>query len=99
MAYGSALAAEPDFESSYYAIGLSRNAPAFSWFALDSLGRGKVQVNPVLDGGSTNATVRFEAKGARRFCLPVEACSRQCSAGLGDSLRGGQAHVAFAVLG
>ena len=40
--------ATPDFQSKYLAVGLSRSAPAFSVFAVDSLGRGKLDQNPVL---------------------------------------------------
>ncbi len=61
-------AAAPDFESAHYAIGLSRSAPAFSWFALDSLGRGAVKANPVLTGdNAANAALRFEAKAPGDF--------------------------------
>ena len=40
--------ATPDFQSKYLAVGLSRSAPAFSVFAVDSLGQGKLDQNPVL---------------------------------------------------
>lgn len=42
------LAVPPDFQSAHLAVGLSRSAPAFSFFAVDSLGQGKVKDNPVL---------------------------------------------------
>ena len=45
--------ATPDFQSKYLAVGLSRSAPAFSVFAVDSLGQGKLDQNPVL--AETNA--------------------------------------------
>ncbi|MHB8972295.1 MAG: alpha-L-rhamnosidase-related protein [Pirellulaceae bacterium] len=41
-------ATEPDFQSRYLAVGLSRTVPAFSVFAVDSLGQGKLEQNPVL---------------------------------------------------
>jgi hypothetical protein len=40
--------ATPDFQSKYLSVGLSRSAPAFSVFAVDSLGQGKLDQNPVL---------------------------------------------------
>lgn len=43
-----ALTAQPDFQSKFLAIGLSRSAPAFNAFSVDSLGQGKVAMNPVL---------------------------------------------------
>ncbi len=42
------LAARPDFQSKFLAVGLTRTTPAFSAFAVDSLGQGKVEQNPVL---------------------------------------------------
>ena len=46
---GAALrASQVDFQSKYLAIGLSRNTPAFSALAVDSLGQGKLDQNPVL---------------------------------------------------
>jgi hypothetical protein len=42
------MGAPANFTSKYYTIGLSRTAPAFTAFALDSLGRGEVDNNPVL---------------------------------------------------
>lgn len=47
-----------DFQSKHLALGLSRTAPAFSRFAVDSLGRGKLADNPVL--AETNAVVGLE---------------------------------------
>ncbi len=41
-------AAEPGFQSKHLAIGLSPTRPAFTWFAVDSLGQGKLADNPVL---------------------------------------------------
>ena len=39
-------AAEPDFQSQHLAVGLSRSAPAFRVFAVDSLGQGKARPEP-----------------------------------------------------
>ena len=38
-----------DFVSKHFAIGLAPDRPAFSRFAVDSLGRGKLERNPVLE--------------------------------------------------
>jgi hypothetical protein len=43
-----ALAVGPDFQSKFLAVGWSRNAPAFSYFSVDSLGQGKLAANPVI---------------------------------------------------
>ena len=55
--------AEPDFRSPYLAVALSRNSPAFSFFAVDSLGHGKVQSNPVLAETNTPAVPGLELEG------------------------------------
>ncbi len=55
------LAAGPDFQSRHLAIGLSRSAPAFSLFAVDSLGQGKLGQNPVLT--ETNSVAGLELDG------------------------------------
>ncbi len=49
-------AAAPDYQSKHVAVSLSPLRPAFTWFALDSLGRGGVQQNPVLALSNTIAT-------------------------------------------
>ena len=43
----AAIGAEPEYQSNYLAVGLSPNAPAFSYFSLDSLGQAKLRQNPV----------------------------------------------------
>ena len=48
-------AATPDYQSKYVAISLSPLRPAFACFALDSLGQGRVQQNPVLAATNTIA--------------------------------------------
>jgi hypothetical protein len=50
--------ASPDFRSHHLAIGLSPKNPAFSLFALDSLGQGKLDRNPVL--AETNSLAGLE---------------------------------------
>ncbi len=45
---GSLFGSSPDFRSEFLALGLASNAPAFSVFAVDSLGQGRVSQNPIL---------------------------------------------------
>jgi len=54
-------AAEPDFQSKYLSIGLSRSTPAFTVFAVDSLAQDKLDLNPVL--ADTNAVKGLELEG------------------------------------
>ena len=54
-------AAVPDFQSKNIAIGLSHTAPAFSLLAVDSLGQGKLDRNPVL--AQSNAVAGLELVG------------------------------------
>jgi hypothetical protein len=67
LAAGRAAGAQPDFSSRHYSIGLSRTAPAFTAFTLDSLGHGDVTANPVLAEGGTNLAALFAAKTSGRF--------------------------------
>ena len=46
LAAASLHAVEPDFRSGYLSVGLSRTAPAFREFDVDSLGKGKLADNP-----------------------------------------------------
>jgi hypothetical protein len=48
LVLASAGATTPDFQSKYQAISLSRTAPVFTVFSLDSLGQGRTSANPVL---------------------------------------------------
>lgn len=61
LAAVSVSAAAPDFTSSHLAIGLSRTAPAFAFFSVDSLGRGALAQNPVLP--ETNAVAGLALDG------------------------------------
>ncbi|MEI7730494.1 MAG: hypothetical protein WCO56_13035 [Verrucomicrobiota bacterium] len=54
-------AAKAEFQSKHLAVGLSRTTPAFSAFAVDSLGQGKLDQNPVL--AETNAIAGLELVG------------------------------------
>ena len=56
-----------DFQSPFLAIGLSRSAPAFARFSVDSLGQGKTSFNPVLDEGTNLPTLHLAAGGTNRF--------------------------------
>jgi len=49
-----------DYRSKYPAVGLSRSAPAFSFFSVDSLGQGKVALNPVLQKTNTVAGLTLD---------------------------------------
>lgn len=70
-------AAEPDFHSQYLAVGWSRNAPAFSVFAVDSLGQGKLEQNPVL--AETTAVPGLEFDGRSTYKLDGQPVWRvQC---------------------
>ncbi|MGA2659742.1 MAG: hypothetical protein ABSH34_19720 [Verrucomicrobiota bacterium] len=60
-------AAMPDFQSQHLAVGLSRSAPAFSAFAVDSLGQGKLGQNPAL--AQTNAVPGLELEGGFTYKL------------------------------
>ena len=56
------LAGQPDFQSQHLAVGLSRGAPAFSLFAVDSLGQGKLGQNPVLAEANAVPGLRLEER-------------------------------------
>jgi len=62
-----AAVAAPDYQSKFLALGLQREAPAFSAFGVDSLGQGKLQGNPVLPQGAAAAGLTFESKAAGTF--------------------------------
>jgi hypothetical protein len=57
----TSVGAETDFQSKHLTIALSRTVPAFSVFAVDSLGQGKLDQNPVLS--ETNAIAGLELVG------------------------------------
>ena len=59
--------AQPDFQSKFYTMGLSRVAPAFSAFAVDSLGQGKLAQNPILAEPITNTAVQFQKQTSGEF--------------------------------
>ena len=48
LAASNVRAIPPDYQSKHLALGLSPSRPAFTWFAVDSLGQGRLAQNPVL---------------------------------------------------
>jgi len=56
----STSAAEPDYTSRHLAVGLSRTAPVFAFFSVDSLGRGALGQNPVLAETNTVAGLALD---------------------------------------
>ena len=62
LAVMNAHAVSPDYQSKHLAIGLSSTRPAFTWFAVDSLGQGKLQQNPVLTEVDAAAVPELELK-------------------------------------
>lgn len=67
--------AAPDFQSRHLAIGLSRTAPAFSAFAVDSLGQGKLSANPVLAPAQAVAGLELAGQTYQAAGRPVWAVS------------------------
>ena len=67
FAVNASNATTPDFQSPYLAVGFDRHAPAFSFFAVDGLGGGKLSGNPVLPTGQTNLTLQFFQSETNRF--------------------------------
>ena len=64
---GIAGAAEPDFQSAYLALGLSRTNPAVALFVVDALGQGKTTDNPVLPTSAPSGGLVFERRGPSTF--------------------------------
>lgn len=64
-------AAEPDFQSKHLSVGLSRTAPAFTWFTVDSLGQGKLNQNPVLADAHAIADIDFNQQIYRIKDKPI----------------------------
>lgn len=57
------------FQSQHYAIGLSPERPAFTCFAVDSLGQGKLEQNPVLAETNAPATHGLKQEGPFTYTL------------------------------
>ena len=64
-------AAGPDLRSNSLAVGLSRNAPAFDFFAVDSLGQGKLGQNPALPDARTVAGLTLDGQTYKLNGKPV----------------------------
>ena len=64
-------AAKQDFRSAYLAVALSPDTPAFSVFAVDSLGRGRVGENPVLQVAVPVAGVELDGQTYKIHGRPV----------------------------
>ena len=58
---------KPDFKSKYYAVGFSDNRPAFTWFGLDSLGRGNLAENPVLEEAKESSNPELKRESPFRY--------------------------------
>jgi hypothetical protein len=82
LAIENARAEGPDYQSKYIAVGLSPVRPAFAWFAVDSLGQGKVRQNPILAPSDTNPMPGLERPDPFSYTLhgrPIwrVQCNRQ----------------------
>jgi len=67
LSAASLHAVEPDFRSGYLSVGLSRTAPAFSEFDVDSLGKGKLADNPAFVRNAAAAGFAFESNNKGAF--------------------------------
>jgi hypothetical protein len=65
----NACAISPDYQSKHLAIGLSPTRPAFTWFAVDSLGQGKLEQNPVLTEPNAVTVPQLELKDQFAYTL------------------------------
>jgi hypothetical protein len=65
----NAHANPPDYQSKHLAVGLSPTRPAFTWFAVDSLGQGKLAQNPVLSEPEASAVAGLELKERFTYTL------------------------------
>jgi hypothetical protein len=67
---GAAIETEgdrPDFQSDFYAAAFDHTSPAFTWFSVDSIGRGNVSVNTVLTAKRTSGLYELESSTTHRF--------------------------------
>lgn len=53
------FAGTPDFQSKYYAIGFNQNSPSVNYFSVDSLGRGNLEKNPILNELTTQLVLKL----------------------------------------
>jgi len=59
--------AGPDFKSNHLALGLSPGTPAFSWFAVDSFGRGECLDNIILTAKLPTGRLEVQPESPGRF--------------------------------
>ena len=62
-----------DFKSDFYAVAFDRSSPAFTWLAVDSIGRGKLSVNAARTAGRTNGPFAWQSGEKGGFCYAVNA--------------------------
>lgn len=68
--------AQPNFKSPYLAVGLAPTTPAFSFFAVDSLGRGERLDSVILHGKLPGGSNRLESLGQNAFSYTQRSTSR-----------------------
>jgi hypothetical protein len=66
-----------DFKSDFYAVGFDRSAPAFNWFAVDSIGQGNVSHNSVQTAGQTDGPFKLETCANHRFCYVANMADKK----------------------
>jgi len=65
---GRAAAAEgPDFKSGFYAVAFDRSSPVFTWFSVDSIGRGNLLMNAARTAGRTKGPFELESGANGHF--------------------------------
>lgn len=63
----AAAATKPDFQSQYLAVSFSPTEPAFSGFTVDSLGQGRLGINPIL--ADTNSVPELSLQGQFSYAI------------------------------
>jgi hypothetical protein len=66
-----------DFKSGFYAAAFDRSLPAFTWFSVDSIGRGNLSLNAARLVGRTNGPFEFEHNANHQFCYVVKAADKK----------------------
>ncbi len=69
-----------DFKSDSYAVAFDQTSPAFTWFSVDSLGRGKVSMNTVLTTGPANGPYELRSGANHRFSYVPRAAGKKATA-------------------
>jgi hypothetical protein len=70
---GAAAGDGADFKSDFYAAGFDRSSPAFSWFAVDSIGHGQLSLNVARPAAGTNGPLQLESGAKGRFSYVMAA--------------------------